>query len=319
MVLIMKIIKKYWYFALIFIATVGLGVLTFILSQRLTTTKPVAPTVPETKPQAAQSTQCKLVFDLPTPTSTPTGTLKPSQTPTKTPTPTRTPTPTPTPNPQCGNSCETDTQCPNNHTCDGGVCILTRCLETNVVCNDTRCNVIPTPTPTRIPTPTRTPTSEPTPTIEPSATPTTFVNQTPECIQMTADTTSASEPPATISFTCTGNDADGEMTAVEFSFGDGKTQLVEQNVGTSGDISTSYTYNKSGTFTASCRVRDNNFKFSTTAQACKTTITINNPIAEVVPTEAPIPEIPVAGIGPTWLGGLVIGAGTLLLLLGLAL
>jgi outer membrane biosynthesis protein TonB len=61
--------------------------------------KPVAPNVPESKPEAATSGvfSCQqLVFTIQTPTPTPTRTPTPTPTRTPTPTPTRTPTPTPT-------------------------------------------------------------------------------------------------------------------------------------------------------------------------------------------------------------------------------
>ena len=92
------------------------------------------------------------VFTPNQPSNTPTPTL------TKTPTPS--PTRTPTPNPSCGSTCTSDSQCPTAHKCldpnninntssTNKKCILTKCTENGVVCDSTKCNVIP-PTPTNV-------------------------------------------------------------------------------------------------------------------------------------------------------------------------
>jgi len=94
----MNFLKKYWYMPFVLILTTGLGVMVFLTSQKLTTAKPVAPTVPQEVPEAAVPA-CTLTFTLAVPTPTPTPTPGPTATPTPTPTPSPTATPTPTPTP----------------------------------------------------------------------------------------------------------------------------------------------------------------------------------------------------------------------------
>jgi len=104
-----------------------------------------------------------------TPTRTPTPSRTPTLTPTRTPTPSRTPTPTvtttpvptatstptPTPNPQCGSSCGAGIgSCPGDHTCSGGKCVLTVCLQAGTNCSADDCTVIQTNTPAATNTPT---------------------------------------------------------------------------------------------------------------------------------------------------------------------
>lgn len=84
----MNVLKRYWYYLIITVVTLGLGVVTFLTTQKLTQTKPVAPTVPQEKPKAV-APECRLTFSV----------VQPTATPTSTPGPTATPTPTPTPNP----------------------------------------------------------------------------------------------------------------------------------------------------------------------------------------------------------------------------
>ena len=109
----MKFIKKYWYFIFVGFITLGLGVVSYLTSQKLQQQSPVAPNVPQEFPQAVEPA-CKLTFKIkskitptptftptPTPTVTPTGTI----TPTLTPTPTSTPTPTPTTQPNSAPDC----------------------------------------------------------------------------------------------------------------------------------------------------------------------------------------------------------------------
>jgi len=89
----------------------------------------------------------------PTPTNTPTPTLTPNPTVTltPTPTPTSTPVPTETPHPNCNENCANNAQCPTDHVCSGGKCILALCIQSGVTCDANRCYVI---TPTNTPTPT---------------------------------------------------------------------------------------------------------------------------------------------------------------------
>ncbi len=178
------------------------------------------------------------------------------------------------------------------------------------------------PSPTA--TPTATVTNAPTATPTPTPTPTSAANTDPECTGLSVSPNSAASPPLSVTLTCSGKDPDGDITAAEFIFGDGQTKTVEKNVGSPGSISTNYTYTKEGSFPASCRVRDNNFKFTGTPDACKKTVTIGSaPVVQATPTPQPVvgptPKVPVAGGGPSVLGASVIAGGILLLLLGLAL
>lgn len=99
----MNFFKKYWYLVIITFITAGLGIVTFLTSQRLKQEQPVAPSVPQEQPEAAKPSDCKitLTFAVSTPTPTPTATATPTATPgpTATPTPTETPGPTATPTP----------------------------------------------------------------------------------------------------------------------------------------------------------------------------------------------------------------------------
>src|SRR3989344_7839901 len=99
----MRLFKKYWYLILLTFATIGLGLIAYLTSQQLTELEPVAPTVPQAKPKAAEPA-CKLTlaFAATTPTPTPTGEVTPTPTATPTPTPTPGPTATPTPTPTTG-------------------------------------------------------------------------------------------------------------------------------------------------------------------------------------------------------------------------
>jgi MYXO-CTERM domain-containing protein len=91
---------------------------------------------------------------------------------------------------------------------------------------------------------------------------------------MYTDVSSGTTVPLTVTFVCTGVDTDGYVNGVEFTFGDGAKQLIEQNIGGVGSITTTHTYTTIGTQGASCRVRDNNNVFSSTPPICKKNITI---------------------------------------------
>jgi uncharacterized membrane protein len=106
----MKSLRKNWHLILVAIVTAGLGVIVFLTTQKLRQEEPVAPTVPQSTPEAA-APACTLTFTIAqaegTPTNTPTATPEPTATPTTgttaTPTPTQEPgttaTPTGTPTP----------------------------------------------------------------------------------------------------------------------------------------------------------------------------------------------------------------------------
>lgn len=138
----------------------------------------------------------------------------------------------------------------------------------------------PTPTPTPAPTPTPTPggggTGGPDNPI-PTPTPTPIYsggNVVPYCASLSANPTYATGVPTTIQFTCSGVDPDGDITAAEFFFGDGASQLVEKNVGSPGSLFTTHAYTLVGTKGASCRVRDNNRVYSSISETCKAIVTI---------------------------------------------
>ncbi len=177
-----------------------------------------------------------------------------------------------------------------------------------------------TPTPTNTGAPTQTPTN--TPTNAPTSTPTPIGNTTPECTDLALSPTTG-VPPFTITLTCTGRDPDGDITAVEFTLPDGTTKLVEQNVGSPGSLTTTYTVSQNGSYNFSCRVRDNTQKFSGVPEVCKKSVNLNveatpTPVKlAVLPTPIPTPKIPVSGI-PSVLGASVVVGGFLLLLFGLA-
>ena len=133
--------KNNWYVVLISLITVGLAVLTFVTSQQLTRTSPVAPNVPQVTPKAAEPA-CTLSFVIATPTPTNVVSGTPTNTPTST--PSNTPTPTPTSTVGCNSTCTVNSDCNN-----GLVCVASSCR--NQSCTDsTSCScssATPTPTP----------------------------------------------------------------------------------------------------------------------------------------------------------------------------
>lgn len=180
-----------------------------------------------------------------------------------------------------------------------------------------------TPTPTVVgssptPTPTPTPTGTPGPTATP--TPTTPANNTkPECTSLAVEPATGTVP-YTVTLTCTGKDIDGDITAAEFTMPDGSKKLVEQNVGSPGSLTTTYTVITGGAYSFSCQVRDNNNAWIS-SNACRiSTGPTAPPGATATPAPLavnPTPKVPVAGV-PSILGASVVAGGILLLLLGLA-
>lgn len=172
----------------------------------------------------------------------------------------------------------------------------------------------PTPTSTPGPTPTPTPTNAPTPTPTPPP-----GNTTPECTDLAVSPTTGT-PPYTVTLTCTGKDTDGDITAAEFTLPDGTKNLIEQNVGSPGSLSTTFVVGSNGTYSYSCRVRDNNNVFSSVPDVCRKSFGTGptpTPGPTSTPTPPPTPKVPVSG-GPTVLGVAAMAGGVLLLLLGLA-
>lgn len=180
----------------------------------------------------------------------------------------------------------------------------------------------PTPTPTEGPTPTPTPTPTegptPTPTEGPTPTPTptpTANNENPICVDLTVEPATGTVP-YTVTLTCIGRDEDGDITAAEFTMPDGSTKLVEQNVGSPGSLTTTYTVTTSGAYSFSCQVRDNNSVWVSSEDCRVSTGPTPPPGTTATPTPIPTPKIPVAGV-PSVLGASVVAGGLLLLLIGL--
>jgi hypothetical protein len=122
--------------------------------------------------------------------------------------------------------------------------------------------------------------------------------------------------PYTVTLTCTGRDTDGDITAAEFTMPDGSTKLVEQNVGSPGSLTTTYTLTTSGAYSFSCRVRDNNNVWIASDDCRVSSGATPPPGTTATPTPIPTPKIPVAGV-PSVLGASIVTGGVLLLLLGL--
>lgn len=173
----------------------------------------------------------------------------------------------------------------------------------------------PTPTPPQTGTPTPTPTPPP-PTSTPTPTPTPVAGNTnPVCVDLTVEPATGTVP-YTVTLTCVGRDNDGDITAAEFTMPDGSTKLVEQNVGSPGSITTTYTVTTSGAYSFSCRVRDNNNVWISSDDCRVSTGPTPPPGTTATPTPIPTPKVPVAGV-PSVLGASVVAGGILLLLLGL--
>lgn len=78
----MQFFKKYWHLVLVSLLTLGLGILTFLTTEKLKETKPIAPTVAQVIPKAAEPA-CQLSFSVvqATPSATPTSTPSPTNSP----------------------------------------------------------------------------------------------------------------------------------------------------------------------------------------------------------------------------------------------
>lgn len=157
----------------------------------------------------------------------------------------------------------------------------------------------PTATATLTPIPTATQKPQPTATSAPPQP----GNIDPVCTGLSVSPSSA-KTPATITFTCIGNDDDGQVTAAEFNFGNGTTQLVENNA-RPGGISTTFTYQTAAVYQPTCRVRDDRNRFSSIPADCRKSVNITRtssspttkPAATATrrptraPTEAPTPTV----------------------------
>ncbi len=146
--------RKTWPFWIIGLISVILGVLAVFTAMKLREEKPIAPSVPQTKPQAIGGNPvpaCIVSFTLslatpsPVPSSTPGTSPSPTPSGTPGPTPTATPgsSPAPTPTPAlCNSSCTTNSQCASDQTCyipsgqSSGNCRNPNCkLATNCSCS----------------------------------------------------------------------------------------------------------------------------------------------------------------------------------------
>lgn len=184
----------------------------------------------------------------------------------------------------CNNACTTDAGCQSGLICSSGMCKNISCTDKT----DCKCSAI---------------------------------NTVPNCTGLTVNPSTGGAP-LSVTFTCSGVDTDGDITAAEFTFGDGQQQTIEKNVGSPGSESTTHTFTTNGTFNASCRVRDNNFAYTGSTSACQKTITVGGSGGTTVastpkPLTTPTPIVPVAGAGTSILGATTIAGGILLILLGL--
>ncbi len=136
------------------------------------------------------------------------------------------------------------------------------------------------------PTPTPTPTPGPgTPTPTPSG------NFTPVCASLYTDISQGTGTPLPVTFTCSGTDTGGYISAAEFTFGDGTGSTIYKNAGSPGSISTTHTYTTIGTLGAQCRVRDNDNVWSSVSDGCKKII-----IIRPVPTPTPAKQSGTSGL-----------------------
>lgn len=128
--------------------------------------------------------------------------------------------------------------------------------------------------------------------IPPTATPvpgTPVPNQPPVCTALSVDRTASGAAPFPITFTASGNDPDGTIQKVTFSFGNGTVGDVDKNNQTNGigtnsvNAQISHTYQNPGSFRATAVLTDNRNGISTT-EKCTQTITVTQPVA--VPTSS---------------------------------
>lgn len=137
-------------------------------------------------------------------------------------------------------------------------------------------------------------TPSPTPTGIPSS------NKNPVCTSLIVNPISATFIPLNVTLTCTGRDDDGDITAAEFIFGDGKNQIITKNVGSPGSLTTTHTYTNTGSMNATCRLRDNNNTFSTTNSSCSKTISLSSSASiSVTATLTPTPTTQIVDLQAT--------------------
>lgn len=128
--------------------------------------------------------------------------------------------------------------------------------------------------PTTPPSATTTPTTTLIPNPPTTPLPTTTIT-TPACTSLDMQPTSGNAP-LTVNFTGKGENAAG-VSAIEFSYGEGATQLVEKNYGASASETVSHTYQAAGTFQAFVRVRSTSGTWSSIPSSCTGQITVAPP------------------------------------------
>ncbi len=275
----MNTLKKNWGFVLIAIVSIGLGAIALFTAMKLSTKEPVAPTVPQKKPQAA-STACTVSFSI-TPVITPTPSASASATPTA--------SPTPTPVAECGSTCTSSSQCPGTMICSGGLCRNPSCTT------DTDC-ICATPTPTPSPTPSPTPIAE----CNSSCT---SSSQCPG--SMICSNSVCRNPSCTSESSCSCPTPTPTPTVITNAPYCGSTCTSNSDC-----PSTMICLISSGASTGICRNPS-----CVSESSCSCTITYANPTAR--PSYAPVPEVPVSGsILPT---AAFAGFGIFLIAIGFAL
>jgi len=278
--------------------TVILAVLSAIIAIKIYKlgTRPVVPSVPESKPAAVvplptlppslPPTSCVLRFGIPTPSQV--------VTPTATVTPTSTVAPTASVTPPGPTSTATPT-------------------------------FTPTLTSTPSPTATATPPPEPTATNTPEPTSTTVPGQS-YCDYLRASVSSGSVP-LTVRFYGKGYDST-RIKGFRFSFGDGGKEEFLGSFAADYIQEVEHLYQKSGIFIAKLEILDNGDHWRTRGE-CELSITVSGlavgPTNTPRPTSTPKPAVPTptemvlpeAGIKIPTLGGIIMGF--LLISLGVAL
>ena len=142
-------------------------------------------------------------------------------------------------------------------------------------------------TPTATPSATLAPTNTSTPTPTPK-------NVAPTCLGLSVSPLSG-KTPLELTLSCSGVDGNNDIVAAEFSLGGDQKRTVDKSVGQYGTITTKVRYDKSGSYTVSCRLRDNNSEWSSTPSSCTNTVnvsTVNTIVSTPRPTATPIIEEP---------------------------
>lgn len=172
-------------------------------------------------------------------------------------------------------------------------------------------------TPTDTPVPTTAPITQPTATPTPaSSSGTTSTNVPPTCNSLTVDRGTTGTAPFSLTFTANGNDTDGTVSQVAFTFGDGQVSNVTQagGIGTATvNVQDAHTYNNPGTYTATATLTDNSGGTSPANGNCQQTITVTAASGSAGTSVNPSPTMPPTGSTGLAVG---IGLGATLLILG---